>query len=361
MKSILINKEIGGSWFSEGITADSIRKQLEEYDTSDNKVQLVIDSPGGSVWECISIFNTIRNFMRQHKDVCVETYIQGMAASSASIIALAAKTENPDSKIICEDNSVYMIHNAWSVAIGNRIELEKQAALLKSIDNTMAKNYVQISGKPEDEIHQLMDDESYFFGQEIVDNGFADEVIKSDSSNNLDKNAALAMVKNNVVKAQKDVKLCEDAAYSDIAASLIKDVNMERHAPENKNAGNPVEKMEDVSMTLEELKAKEPALFAEVKALGVKEGTEAERSRCSAHLKMGETAGCLDVAAGFIRDGSAVADDTVQTTYFEKRVANAAVSDRQEDNPAETTTPAASSNEKEDVMMSAFDKALGGK
>ena len=378
MKSILVNKRIGDSWWEEGITAKYMRNELEQYDQGDNKVQIVIDSPGGSVWECISIFNVIRNFMRAHKEVTVETYIQGMAASSASIIALAAKIENPDSKIIVEDNSVYMIHNAWSSVMGNHLELEKEAGLLVSIDNLMAKYYTQVSGKEDKEVHSLMDAETFFFGSEIVDAGFADEVIKSGSAvDNTDKAALFTNAKMCVEKTRKETKIVDEADYKEIAASLEgaknilaasldKTVKMEHgashNAPEN-NAGVPVNNnMEEVVMTLDELKAKEPALYAQVFALGKDEGSKEERARCDAHLKMGEIAGCLDVAAGFIRDGSAVADNNVQTTYFEKRIANAENTARKEDNPADVATPAASTSEKEDAMMAAFDKAvLGGR
>ena len=378
MKSILVNKRIGDSWWEEGITAKYMRNELEQYDQGDNKVQIVIDSPGGSVWECISIFNVIRNFMRAHKEVTVETYIQGMAASSASIIALAAKIENPDSKIIVEDNSVYMIHNAWSSVMGNHLELEKEAGLLVSIDNLMAKYYTQVSGKEDKEVHSLMDAETFFFGSEIVDAGFADEVIKSGSAvDNTDKAALFNNAKMCVEKTRKETKIVDEADYKEIAASLEgaknilaasldKTVKMEHgashNAPEN-NAGVPVNNnMEEVVMTLDELKAKEPALYAQVFALGKDEGSKEERARCDAHLKMGAIAGCLDVAAGFIRDGSAVADNNVQTTYFEKRIANAENTARKEDNPADVATPAASTSEKEDAMMAAFDKAvLGGR
>lgn len=378
MKSILVNKRIGDSWWEEGITAKYMRNELEQYDQGDNKVQIVIDSPGGSVWECISIFNVIRNFMRAHKEVTVETYIQGMAASSASIIALAAKIENPDSKIIVEDNSVYMIHNAWSSVMGNHFELEKEAGLLVSIDNLMAKYYTQVSGKEDKEVHSLMDAETFFFGSEIVDAGFADEVIKSGSAvDNTDKAALFNNAKMCVEKTRKETKIVDEADYKEIAASLEgaknilaasldKTVKMEHgashNAPEN-NAGVPVNNnMEEVVMTLDELKAKEPALYAQVFALGKDEGSKEERARCDAHLKMGEIAGCLDVAAGFIRDGSAVADNNVQTTYFEKRIANAENTARKEDNPADVATPAASTSEKEDAMIAAFDKAvLGGR
>lgn len=378
MKSILVNKRIGDSWWEEGITAKYMRNELEQYDQGDNKVQIVIDSPGGSVWECISIFNVIRNFMRAHKEVTVETYIEGMAASSASIIALAAKIENPDSKIIVEDNSVYMIHNAWSSVMGNHLELEKEAGLLVSIDNLMAKYYTQVSGKEDKEVHSLMDAETFFFGSEIVDAGFADEVIKSGSAvDNTDKAALFNNAKMCVEKTRKETKIVDEADYKEIAASLEsaknilsasldKTVKMEHgashNAPEN-NAGVPANNnMEEVVMTLDELKAKEPALYAQVFALGKDEGSKEERARCDAHLKMGEIAGCFDVAAGFIRDGSAVADNNVQTTYFEKRIANAENTARKEDNPADVATPAASTSEKEDAMMAAFDKAvLGGR
>lgn len=376
MKSILVNKRIGDSWWEEGITAKYMRNELEQYDQEDNKVQIIIDSPGGSVWECISIFNVIRNFMRSHKEVTVETYIQGMAASSASIIALAAKIENPDSKIIVEDNSVYMIHNAWSSVMGNHLELEKEAGLLISIDNLMAKYYTQVSGKEDKEVHSLMDAETFFFGSEIVDAGFADEVIKSGSAvDNTDKAAFFNNAKMCVEKTRKETKIVDEADYKEIAASLEgaknilaasldKTVKMEHgeshNAPENIAVNAAQNNTEDSVMTIEELKSKEPALYAEVFAAGKAEGSKEERSRCDAHLKMGEIAGCLDVAAGFIRDGSAIADNNVQTTYFEKRVANAAVSARKDDNPADVATPAASNNEKEEAMMAAFDKALGG-
>lgn len=376
MKSILVNKRIGDSWWESGITADFMRRELNDYDKEDNKVQIVIDSPGGSVWECISIFNVIRNFMRQHKEVTVETYVQGMAASSASIIALAAKIENPESKILVEDNAVYMIHNAWSTVMGNHLELEKEAGLLISIDNLMAKYYEQISGKDAKEIHSLMDEETFFFGSEIVDAGFADEVIASGSAvDNTDKAAFFNNAKMCVEKTRKETKIVDEADYKEIAASLEgaknilaasldKTVKMEHgeshNAPEN-NAGVPAQKnTEDSVMTIEELKSKEPALYAEIFAAGKAEGSKEERSRCDAHLKMGEIAGCLDVSAKFIREGNPVADETVQTTYFEKRVANAAVAARKEDNPADTATPATASNNKEEVMMAAFDKAVGG-
>ena len=359
MKTIVMDKQIGASWWEDGITADFVREELKSFNEEDNKLQISIDSPGGSVWECISIFNIIREFMREHPDVEVETYIQGMAASAASVIALAAKCENPKSKIFVEDNSVYMIHNAWSVVQGDHNEMDKQSDLLQKMDAMMARSYCQITGKDEKEICGMMDRETFLFGEEIVKNGFADEVIatKAEKSEGA-KKALFAEVKMSVEKTMSELKKdCEKKSFDRCVAMLNNNVKKEPEAPQNTVNTNK----EELPMTLEELKAKEPALYAEVMNAGMKAGIEKERSRVSAHLQMAEAAECLDVAAGFIRDGSAVADDKVQATYFEKGLALKLNNARKEDNPNPVTTPDAAAEDKDAVMMAAFEKAVGGK
>ena len=360
MKTIVMDKQIGASWWEDGITADFVRDELSNFNEEDNKLQLSIDSPGGSVWECISIFNIIRDFMREHPEVTVETYIQGMAASAASVIALAAKCENPNSKIIVEDNSVYMIHNAWSIVQGDHNEMDKQSDLLKKMDAVMARSYCQITGKSEKEIKAMMDKESFLFGAEIVENGFADEIIETKAEKTEGaKQALFATVKMSVEKTMHELKKeAEKKSFDRCVAMFGK---TEPEAPVNKPAVEANNEKEELPMTLEELKAKEPALYAEVMDAGIEAGVEKERSRVSAHLKMGEAAGCMDVAAGFIRDGKPVADDDVQATYFEKRVASAQNAARKDDNVNPIVTPDANAQEDKDaVIMAAFDKAVGG-
>lgn len=359
MKTIVMDKQIGASWWEDGITADFVRDELSNFNEEDNKLQLSIDSPGGSVWECISIFNIIRDFMREHPEVIVETYIQGMAASAASVIALAAKCENPKSKIIVEDNSVYMIHNAWSIVQGDHNEMDKQSDLLKKMDAVMARSYCQVTGKSEKEIKSMMDKETFLFGAEIVENGFADEIIETKAEKTEGaKQALFATVKMSVEKTMHELKKEAEKKSFDRCVAMLG--NSEHRAPENTAAKANNEK-EELPMTLEELKAKEPALYAEVMNAGIEEGVNKERSRVSAHLKMGEAAGCMDVAAGFIRDGKPVADDDVQATYFEKRVASAQNAARKDDNVNPIVTPDANAQEDKDaVIMAAFDKAVGG-
>ena len=73
MKEILIDKQIGESWFSEGITADYVREELQKAGSED--IRITIDSPGGDVFDCISIFNVIRDFCRTHSNK-ITTYIR---------------------------------------------------------------------------------------------------------------------------------------------------------------------------------------------------------------------------------------------------------------------------------------------
>lgn len=360
MKTILVNKQIGGSWWDEGITADFIRNELNSFD-EDKKIRLTIDSPGGSVWECVSIFNTIRDFARENPDVEIETYIQGMAASSASVIALAAKSVRKCSKIIVEDNSVYMIHNAWSVVMGNHNDLDKESDLLQKIDAMMRNTYCQITGKDEKTVRKMMDDESYIFGKDIVSEGFADECISSEGDiSDTARDALFAEVKMSVSKTMAELKKENEKASFDRCAAMFG--TYEPKAQKNKTSAVLAENVEETSMTLEELKAKEPALYAEVMNAGIEAGVNKERSRCSAHLKMGKAAGCMDVAAEYINSGAAVADDDVQATYFEKKIAYAQAGARIEDNVAPITTPEASTSAEdgEKAKMEAFEKALGG-
>lgn len=177
MTEILINKEIGAYTMDgeQGVTADAIKKALENTKEND-EVRFVIDSPGGDCFEGIAVYNVIRDFARNHK-APVNTYIRGSACSAASWIALAASSVNTQNRVIVEDNSVFMIHNCWGLVIGDHREMEKQAELSKRVDDVMRTMLVKKGNKTTDEIKDMMDSETWLFGKEIFENGFADEVI----------------------------------------------------------------------------------------------------------------------------------------------------------------------------------------
>ena len=166
---IQIKDEIG--W---DVTAESVNKQLEKADGQ--KVIFEIASPGGSVFEGVEIFNAIRNYKGD-----TEARIVGMAASMASYIPLATD------KVLAEDNATFMIHNAWGIAIGDSEEMKSEAEILASINDMLAQEYTNKTGKSEKEILQMMTDETWLFGSEIKEAGFIDEMIVHKDDDSKDK------------------------------------------------------------------------------------------------------------------------------------------------------------------------------
>ena len=331
-----------------GINAETIRLALEQVPAGEG-VEIVIHSPGGSVSEGVASFNLIRDFAREHE---VKVYILGLAASMASYVALAAKMGNPNNKVVVEDNSIYMIHNAWTYVEGDYREMAKQGQWLERISALLANAYVAATGKPVEEIRHLMDEETYFLGQEIVDFGFADEVIKSGKDvSALDKSALIASAKlafeAAMAKAKPDVEIKNIAA---MVAQIKDDKNLDQ--PET----GVVENKEE-NMSMEEIKAKYPAEYAQIFAAGEESGVAKERKRVCAHLKAGEAASAMDIAAKYIKDGKAFGDEEVQAEYFEagmkKKLAVARANDTLD--PINTPEPKGD----QDAVMASFCETLG--
>lgn len=175
MNEFLIDGEIG-SW---GMSASTVREYLNSI-TGDVKVTL--DSPGGSVFEGISIHNAFKEY-----DKGTVTMVMGsLVASITTYIAMAGD------KIVAHDNSTFMIHNAWTFTYGDENELRKVADVLAGLSSLIAKKYISKTGKSKELIKQAMDKESYFFGNEILDFGFCDEIISTENQNTKDESLALA-------------------------------------------------------------------------------------------------------------------------------------------------------------------------
>lgn len=146
------------------ITAKDFSDFLNQCNGED--VTILINSPGGFVYDGIAIHNLIKNYKG---NISVE--IISLAASIASYIATASN------KIVINPNSVFMLHNAWLLSIGDHNKLREDADHIEKISNMLLKAYTSRSGKSIDEIKKLMDEETFFFGEEIVQNHFADELI----------------------------------------------------------------------------------------------------------------------------------------------------------------------------------------
>jgi ATP-dependent protease ClpP protease subunit len=166
------------------ITAGDIREKLKE--AKGEEVNLIVNSPGGSVYEGIAVYNAIRDFRRAGGKV--NALIKGIAMSMATYISLSADT------VQVEDNSIYMIHNPWVMTVGGPKEMKKSYEMLESLAKMLANGYEKKTKKEMDAIRSMMDEETYLYGEDIVKAGFADSVIPAGDGAE-DEEQALTMAK----------------------------------------------------------------------------------------------------------------------------------------------------------------------
>jgi len=164
--SISIYDQIGDNWEGTGITAKRISAALRNIGARNLTVN--VNSPGGDFFEGVAIYN----LLREHK-AKVTVNVMGIAASAASVIAMAGD------EILMGDGAFLMIHNAWTVAIGNRHDIAQAAEVLAPFDAAMAKVYSQRAGITQDEAAALMDKETWIGAEQAVADGFATGLLDS--------------------------------------------------------------------------------------------------------------------------------------------------------------------------------------
>lgn len=136
-----------------------------------DRVNLYINSMGGSVKEALGIYSVLRRC-----PATVYAYIDGFAASAASVIAMAGE------KIIMPRNTAMMIHNAAWWDYGNPAQLRKSADDLEVINMAAIQSYTMHAGDklPKDKLQQMLDDETWLTAEECVTYGLADEFGESE-------------------------------------------------------------------------------------------------------------------------------------------------------------------------------------
>ena len=159
-------------WKDSDTSAAGFRDALKSLgDVKD--INLHINSPGGSVFEGIAIYN-----MLKQNSAHINVYVDGLAASIASVIAMSGDA------IFMPANAMMMIHNPWTMAVGNAEELRKQADDLDRITQSSVQTYLDKAGDKLDEktLKDLMDNETWLTAQEAVDFGLADEVMQANQA-----------------------------------------------------------------------------------------------------------------------------------------------------------------------------------
>lgn len=166
--TVSVLEPIGADMWGDGVTAKRIGAALRSI--GDRDVVVNINSPGGDYFEGLAIYN----LLREHKGK-VTVRILGMAASAASVIAMAAD------QVLIGRAAFLMIHNTWVAAAGDRHAFRDVADWLEPFDQAAAEVYAARTGQTVAQIAQQLDRETWIGGGAAVEQGFADGLLDSDA------------------------------------------------------------------------------------------------------------------------------------------------------------------------------------
>ncbi|ANS52526.1 Clp protease [Bacillus thuringiensis] len=156
---------VGAGWWGD-INAKKTREMFDNMDA--DEIELHIHSVGGDAFEGIAICN----YLRSHK-AKVTAVVDGIAASAASLITMGAD------KIIMPSNTTMMVHRASTYAYGNADSLEKQANMLRDVDDALIQSYRNRFNGEFHELEALLDNETYMTAETAKSYGFCDEIVDS--------------------------------------------------------------------------------------------------------------------------------------------------------------------------------------
>ncbi len=219
---ILVYEPIGDGWYG-GLSAKRFANDLKALGELD-EIALRINSPGGGVWDGQAIYNTLKSH-----SATVHVHIDGIAASMASVIAMAGDT------ITMPENAMMMIHNPLACVCGDAGEMVKMAGRLEKTKDTLVSVYQARTGLSAEELSQMMDAETWMTGKEAMDLGFADKV---------EKPVAMA--------ASVDEAIFKN--FKNVPSSLLKNVTGKAVEPVVEEVEVKNKERETVTMTVESMK-----------------------------------------------------------------------------------------------------------
>ena len=176
-------------WFEmDSFCPNDLRKAItDEYET----IEVEINSGGGSVYAGSEIYTALKNHKGQ-----VNVSIVGLAASAASVIAMAGKT------VKMSPTAQFMVHNVSAQGEGDYRDMQHMADILKTANETIASAYILKTGKSKDEILAMMDKETWLTAEKAKEYGFVDEVMftNDDSKFQLVANFMPNIIPTNVIE-----------------------------------------------------------------------------------------------------------------------------------------------------------------
>lgn len=156
---------IGDAFAETGVVAADVVKALNQHGRA-KRIDVYVNSPGGNAFDGQAIYAALARHPGK-----VTVHVDGMAASAASIIAMAGDS------IRMATGSLMMIHDPWTFALGNAVEMRKAADDLDRLRVSMADVYAARTGRKREEIEEAMSAETWFSAADAVAYGLATEVV----------------------------------------------------------------------------------------------------------------------------------------------------------------------------------------
>lgn len=227
MKTVTVNGDIicnDLKWVYDWLEYDSccpadIRKAAAELTDESEELKVIINSPGGDVQAGQEIYSILKDIKNP-----VTINVQSMAASAASMIAMAGDT------VKMSPVALLMIHNASTCTSGDYRDMQHTADVLQTVNTAIMQAYIAKTGKTEDELREMMDKETWLTANQCIEHGFADEIIK-DEKQSIITNAMIGRLSVTdemiaKVKAEKAARDAADAAVEAEKAALLSDLDM---------------------------------------------------------------------------------------------------------------------------------------
>jgi ATP-dependent Clp protease protease subunit len=155
---------IGEDFFGEGITGKAVSEELRAFGEIEN-LDVRINSMGGDVFDGVTIYNRLKQL-----NANITVYVDGLAASIASIIAMAGD------EIIMSEGSLFMIHSPMTGVFGNQRDMEEKIQVLDTIEEEMLSIYAKRTGMSRSELRTMVHAETWFGSEEAIEMGFASKV-----------------------------------------------------------------------------------------------------------------------------------------------------------------------------------------
>jgi len=151
------------SWFDDDVTPQLFKDELN---SGTGDITVWINSPGGDCVAAAQIYNMLTNYKGK-----VTVKIDGIAASAASVIAMAGDT------VLVSPVSMLMIHNPATIAWGDHAQMQKAIDMLSEVKESIINAYVLKTGLSRPKLSHLMDAETWMDANKAVELGFADEIM----------------------------------------------------------------------------------------------------------------------------------------------------------------------------------------